>query len=93
VRAIGVIASIISTYSVKAGDKGTAGEAMKSVNKGFIIGSVLSIIGFMLLGLGYLHFSPSICKRTSKHSWIPGATAENVTAGLPVWATFRHKWP
>ena len=33
VRAIGVIASIISTYSVKAGDKGTAGEAMKSVNK------------------------------------------------------------
>src|SRR6201985_1611541 len=58
VRAIGVIASIISTYSVKAGDKGTAGEAMKSVNKGFIIGSVLSIVGFMVLGFGYLHFSP-----------------------------------
>ena len=33
VRAIGVIASIISTYSVQAGDKGTAGEAMKSVNQ------------------------------------------------------------
>ena len=39
VRAIGVIASIISTYSVRAGDKGTVAEAMKSVNSGFIIGS------------------------------------------------------
>jgi len=89
VRAIGVIASIISTYSVKAGDKGTAGEAMKSVNKGFIIGSVLSIIGFMLLGLGYLHFSPEYLQ-TYKQAipGFPGATAENVTAGLPVWATF-----
>ena len=34
VRAIGVIASIISTYSVRAGDKGTVAEAMKSVNRG-----------------------------------------------------------
>ena len=46
VRAIGVIASIISTYSVRAGDKGTAAEAMKSVNRGFVIGSILSIVGF-----------------------------------------------
>src|SRR6202522_3091744 len=47
VRAIGVIASIISTYSVRAGDKGTAAEAMKSVNRGFVIGSLLSIAGFV----------------------------------------------
>ena len=51
VRAIGVIGSIISTYSVRAGDKGTAGEAMKSVNRGFLIGSVISVIGFFLVGL------------------------------------------
>lgn len=56
VRAIGVIASIISTSSVKAGDKGSVAEAMKSVNKGFVIGSAISIIGFVLLGLGYLKF-------------------------------------
>jgi K(+)-stimulated pyrophosphate-energized sodium pump len=56
VRAIGVIASIISTYSVRAGDKGTAAEAMKSVNRGFVIGSLLSIAGFVLLGFAYLHF-------------------------------------
>jgi K(+)-stimulated pyrophosphate-energized sodium pump len=89
VRAIGVIASIISTYSVKAGDKGTAGEAMKSVNKGFVIGSILSIIGFMVLGLGYLHFSPEYLQTYQQAiPGFPGATAENVTAGLPVWATF-----
>jgi K(+)-stimulated pyrophosphate-energized sodium pump len=89
VRAIGVIASIISTYSVKAGDKGTAGEAMKSVNRGFVIGSLISIAGFIVLGLCYLHFSPDYLKEYSQAiPGFPGATADNVTAGLPVWATF-----
>ena len=60
VRAIGVVASIISTYSVRAGDKGSVAGAMKSVNRGFIIGSTLSIIGFILLGLGYLNFNTTV---------------------------------
>jgi K(+)-stimulated pyrophosphate-energized sodium pump len=55
VRAIGVVASIISTYLVKAGDKGNVAEAMKSINFGFIVGSFLSIIGFLVLGYFYLH--------------------------------------
>jgi K(+)-stimulated pyrophosphate-energized sodium pump len=59
VRAIGVIASIISTYSVRAGDKGTVAGAMKSVNKGFIIGSAISVIGFIILGFLYFRFDPS----------------------------------
>jgi K(+)-stimulated pyrophosphate-energized sodium pump len=56
VRAIGVIASIISTYSVRAGDKGTVAAAMKSVNRGFIIGSTISVIGFLVLGFLYMRF-------------------------------------
>ncbi len=60
VRAIGVIASIVSTYSVRAGDKGSVAEAMKSVNKGFVIGSALSILGFLALGLVYLHFNGTV---------------------------------
>jgi K(+)-stimulated pyrophosphate-energized sodium pump len=63
VRAIGVIASIISTYSVKAGDKGSVGEAMSSVNRGFIIGSVISIVGFIVLGFGYLRFDDQYVKQ------------------------------
>ncbi|HEY2759358.1 MAG TPA: sodium-translocating pyrophosphatase, partial [Pirellulales bacterium] len=93
VRAIGVIASIISTYSVKAGDKGTAGEAMKSVNRGFIIGSILSIIGFIVLGFFYLHFSPDYLRDYPQSiAGFPGNTTgnvmENVTANLPTWVTF-----
>ena len=61
VRAIGVIASIISTYSVRAGDKGTAGEAMKSVNRGFVIGSIISVVGFIAAGL----FLPALRRRLS----------------------------
>ncbi|MFH0980910.1 MAG: sodium-translocating pyrophosphatase [Planctomycetota bacterium] len=58
VRAIGVIASIISTYSVRAGEKGVAAQAMKSVNRGFVIGSMISVIGFLVLGFLYLRFDP-----------------------------------
>src|SRR5207248_9185322 len=57
VRAIGVIGSIISTYTVRAGDKGDVKEAMRAVNKGFLIGSVISVVGFFLLGIFYLHFT------------------------------------
>ncbi len=98
VRAIGVVASIISTYSVRAGDKGTVAEAMKSVNKGFLIGACLSIAGFILLGLGYLNFNTTVMMNGVETPYIqaypqaaagfPGATPDNVTAGLKTWATF-----
>src|SRR2546425_5762138 len=56
VRAIGVIGSIISTYSVrsKEGDSGDA--ALDSVHRGFLIGSLISVVGFFLVGLFYLKF-------------------------------------
>jgi K(+)-stimulated pyrophosphate-energized sodium pump len=56
VRAIGVLGSIISTNSVKAGPDSTSDEALHSVHHGFVLGSIISVIGFVLLGLGYLHF-------------------------------------
>jgi K(+)-stimulated pyrophosphate-energized sodium pump len=58
VRGIGVLGSIISTYTVKAGANDTSDTALKSVHRGFWIGSVISIIGFFVLGFGYLHFTP-----------------------------------
>ena len=56
VRAVGVIGSIISTYSVrsKEGDSGDA--ALASVHRGFLIGSIISVVGFFLIGLFYLKF-------------------------------------
>src|SRR5439155_15944202 len=56
VRAIGVIGSIISTYTVKADPQGGAKEAMHAVERGFAIGSVISVVGFLLLGVLYLSF-------------------------------------
>jgi K(+)-stimulated pyrophosphate-energized sodium pump len=56
VRAIGVLGSIVSTYSVKAGANDTSDTALHSVHRGFLIGSAISIAGFFVLGLGYLRF-------------------------------------
>jgi K(+)-stimulated pyrophosphate-energized sodium pump len=56
VRAIGVLGSIWSTYTVKAGPNATSDEALHSVHRGFVLGSIFSVVGFMLLGLAYLHF-------------------------------------
>jgi K(+)-stimulated pyrophosphate-energized sodium pump len=56
VRAIGVIGSIISTYTVKADPQGGAKEAMHAVERGFVIGSIISVVGFLLLGVLYLRF-------------------------------------
>jgi K(+)-stimulated pyrophosphate-energized sodium pump len=77
VRAIGVIASIISTYTVRAGDKGTVAAAMKSVNRGFIIGSTISVIGFLVLGFLYFRFDASYPNYEAIKPYI---------TNLPTWA-------
>jgi K(+)-stimulated pyrophosphate-energized sodium pump len=56
VRGIGVIGSIISTYTVKAGPNDTSDTALHSVHRGFWIGSAISVLGFVVLGFGYLRF-------------------------------------
>ena len=56
VRGVGVLGSIISTYTVRAGANDTSDTALKSVHRGFWIGSIISIVGFVALGFGYLYF-------------------------------------
>jgi K(+)-stimulated pyrophosphate-energized sodium pump len=56
VRGIGVLGSIISTYTVKAGADDTSDTALKSVHRGFWIGSIISIVGFVIIGYYYLNF-------------------------------------
>jgi K(+)-stimulated pyrophosphate-energized sodium pump len=56
VRGIGVLGSIISTYTVRAGIHDTSDKALKSVHRGFWIGSFISVVGFFVLGYYYLHF-------------------------------------
>jgi K(+)-stimulated pyrophosphate-energized sodium pump len=82
VRAIGVIASIVSTSSVKAGDKGSVAEAMKRVNRGFLIGSALSIVGFLVLGYFYLNFNTKVMKDGKEVPYLVAYT--QAEAGFPV---------
>jgi K(+)-stimulated pyrophosphate-energized sodium pump len=84
VRAVGVIGSIISTYSVrsKEGDSGDA--ALASVHRGFLIGSVISVIGFFLIGLFYLKFNAAyLLQYPQSAAGYPGGVN-----ALPVWDNF-----
>jgi len=81
VRAIGVFASIISTYLVRAGNKGDVGSAMKSINVGFITGSFLSVAGFLALGYNYLRFTPDMVAK----GILDPAAWESIKS-LPHWA-------
>ena len=96
VRAIGVMASIISTYSVRAGDKGSVAGAMKSVNRGFVIGSALSVIGLHPLGsrLPELRRRHVPCTQlsASRRRASPDGTAEaRHRPDCRFWATLRHR--
>jgi K(+)-stimulated pyrophosphate-energized sodium pump len=68
VRGIGVLGSIISTYSVKAGKEDTSDTALRSVHRGFWIGSAISVTGFIVLGFFYLRF-PGVLKDAPAAFW------------------------
>ncbi len=85
VRGIGVLGSIISTYTVRAGADDTSDTALKSVHRGFWIGSVISVTGFVLLGFFYLVFDQNyIAGNPMSAAGFPGGDPAN----LPWWANF-----
>ena len=85
VRGIGVLGSIISTYTVKAGPSDTSDTALKSVHRGFWIGSMISVVGFFVLGLAYLHFDAGyLAEYKTAAAGFPGHDPAN----LPVWENF-----
>jgi K(+)-stimulated pyrophosphate-energized sodium pump len=94
VRGIGVLGSIVSTYTVKAGPNDTSDTALKSVHNGFWIGSIISVIGFFVLGWFYLRFDPAGNLLTT--AGVDTTTATRLAAeypntflsNLPVWANF-----
>jgi K(+)-stimulated pyrophosphate-energized sodium pump len=85
VRGIGVLGSIISTYTVKAGPNDTSDTALKSVHRGFWIGSLISVVGFFVLGWFYLHFDAAyMASNPLAAAGFPGGDPN----ALPVWANF-----
>ena len=51
-RAIGVVASIAGVFAVKAKEGET--NALKPINRGFLVAGVLTLIGTLILGLAYV---------------------------------------
>ncbi|MEY3690516.1 MAG: hypothetical protein RJB57_171, partial [Actinomycetota bacterium] len=51
-RAIGVVASIAGVFAVKAKEGET--DALKPINRGFLVAGSLTLIGTLLLSLGYV---------------------------------------
>jgi K(+)-stimulated pyrophosphate-energized sodium pump len=85
VRGIGVLGSIISTYTVKAGPNDTSDTALHSVHRGFWIGSLISVIGFFVLGAVYLKFDASyLVNNPVARAGFPNGDPLQ----LPSWATF-----
>jgi K(+)-stimulated pyrophosphate-energized sodium pump len=85
VRGIGVLGSIISTYTVKAGPNDTSDTALHSVHRGFWIGSLLSVGGFFALGLGYLRFDAAyLADNPAAKAGFPGGDP----GALRFWANF-----
>ena len=85
VRGIGVLGSIISTYTVKAGPNDTSDTALHSVHRGFWIGSLISIAGFFLLGFAYLHFDAEYLRL---YPMAAAGFPDGNPAMLPSWANF-----
>jgi K(+)-stimulated pyrophosphate-energized sodium pump len=90
VRGIGVLGSIISTYTVKAGPNDTSDTALKSVHNGFWIGSIISIVGFFALGFAYLRFNPAINLLRNASPEDIANFPNTVPGNLPAWANFGH---
>src|SRR5208337_3174193 len=67
IRAIGVIGSIISTYTVRTGDRGDVASAMSAVNRGFFLGSIISVVGFIVLGFFYFRFHTTYGDEVNGH--------------------------
>ncbi|HET6411794.1 MAG TPA: sodium-translocating pyrophosphatase [Anaeromyxobacter sp.] len=85
VRGIGVLGSIISTYTVKAGPNDTSDTALRSVHRGFWIGSMISVVGFIVLGSYYLHFDAGyLSQNPTATAGFPGGDP----TALPFWASF-----
>ena len=75
VRGVGVLGSIISTYTVKADANSTSDSALASVHKGFWIGSFISIAGILGLDFVYLRFNEAYL-----------AQFPTAAAGFPGWS-------
>ena len=88
VRGVGVLGSIISTYTVKADANSTSDTALHSVHNGFWIGSAISVVGIFVLDFVYLHFDADyLASFPAAKAGFPGWDMHGVLSGA--WYAFN----
>ena len=65
-RAIGVLASVVGIYAVRATDKDTS--AMAPINRGFLTAGILTVIGTGAVALGYVG-NENLAGETTNQGW------------------------
>jgi K(+)-stimulated pyrophosphate-energized sodium pump len=83
-----VIGSMLSTYSVRAGDRDTSNKALHAVHRGFLLGGVVSVVGFFGLGFTYLRFNAAYFVQYATTLGGFGRNGDGMAsvAELPLWA-------
>ena len=73
--------SIISTYTVKAGDRAPATRRCRGSTAGFIIGSIISVVGFIAPGPGLPALRRQLHPRISAGRWAVTRVTRRVRGG------------
>jgi K(+)-stimulated pyrophosphate-energized sodium pump len=91
VRAIGVLASIAGVFAVKARPGET--NAIKAINRGFLTAGILTVVGTLILALGYLGNSHSNAGWKCFAAVVVGLVLAQVVSRLTEYFTGTHYSP
>jgi K(+)-stimulated pyrophosphate-energized sodium pump len=93
-RAVGVIASIAGIFAVKAKDDET--DALKPINRGFLVAGVLTVIGVGAVAMGYVKNDKGTISNIGLRCWLAvviGLILAQVVSRLTEYYTATHHKP
>ena len=93
-RAVGVIASIAGIFAVKAKDNET--DALKPINRGFLVAGVLTVIGVGAVAMGYVGNDKGTISNIGLRCWLAvviGLILAQVVSRLTEYYTATHHKP
>ncbi len=93
-RAVGVIASIAGIFAVKAKDDET--DALKPINRGFLVAGVLTVIGVGAVAMGYVGNDDGVVSNIGLRCWLAvviGLVLAQVVSRLTEYYTATHYKP
>jgi K(+)-stimulated pyrophosphate-energized sodium pump len=93
-RAVGVVASIAGIFAVKAKDDET--DALKPINRGFLVAGVLTVLGVGAVAIGYVGNDKGTISNIGLRCWLAvviGLVLAQVVSRLTEYYTATHYKP